>query len=82
LVYASTQHSYRELPIRLNELAPMFRAERSGVLSGLQRVRQISLDATHVFCRPDHPRRRAGSRASGHSSKAMIISPSGFAVGG
>ena len=53
LVYASTQHSYRELPIRLNELAPMFRAERSGVVSGLQRVRQISLDDTHVFCRPD-----------------------------
>ena len=53
LVYASIQHSYRELPIRLNELAPMFRAERSGVLSGLQRVRQINLDDTHVFCRPD-----------------------------
>lgn len=53
LVYAATQHSYRELPIRLNELAPMFRAERSGVVSGLQRVRQISLDDTHVFCRPD-----------------------------
>ena len=53
LAYASTQHSYRELPIRLNELAPMFRAERSGVVSGLQRVRQINLDDTHVFCRPD-----------------------------
>jgi threonyl-tRNA synthetase len=34
LIYASTRHSYRELPIRLNELAPMFRAERSGVVSG------------------------------------------------
>lgn len=53
LVYAARQHSHRELPIRLNELAPMFRAERSGVLSGLQRVRQITLDDTHVFCRPD-----------------------------
>src|SRR6478736_6867740 len=53
LVYAARSHSYRELPIRLNELAPMFRAERSGVLSGLTRVRQISLDDTHVFCRPD-----------------------------
>jgi threonyl-tRNA synthetase len=31
----------------------MFRAERSGVLSGLSRVRQINLDDTHVFCRPD-----------------------------
>lgn len=53
LIYAARDHSYRELPIRLNELAPMFRAERSGVVSGLSRVRQISLDDTHVFCRPD-----------------------------
>lgn len=53
LVYKARPHSYRELPIRLHELAPMFRAERSGVLSGLSRVRQINLDDTHVFCRPD-----------------------------
>ena len=53
LIYAAQQRSYRELPVRLNELAPMFRAERSGVLSGLNRVRQINLDDTHVFCRPD-----------------------------
>jgi threonyl-tRNA synthetase len=53
LIYASTQRSYRDLPIRLNELGAMFRAERSGVLSGLSRVRQINLDDTHVFCRPD-----------------------------
>jgi threonyl-tRNA synthetase len=53
MIYASHPRSYRDLPIRLNELAPMFRAERSGVLSGLSRVRQISLDDTHVFCRPD-----------------------------
>ena len=56
LVYGSRQRSYRDLPVRLNELAPMFRAERSGVLSGLQRVRQINLDDTHVFCRPDQVR--------------------------
>lgn len=53
LIYAADRHSYRELPIRLNELAPMFRSERSGVVSGLRRVRQITLDDTHVFCRPD-----------------------------
>jgi threonyl-tRNA synthetase len=53
MIYAAQQRSYRELPIRLNELAPMFRAERSGVLSGLSRVRQINLDDTHVFCRAD-----------------------------
>lgn len=53
IIYQSRQRSYRELPVRLNELGSMFRAERSGVLSGLSRVRQISLDDTHVFCRPD-----------------------------
>lgn len=53
LAYAARRHSYRELPIRFNELGSMFRAERSGVVSGLSRVRQISLDDTHVFCRPD-----------------------------
>jgi threonyl-tRNA synthetase len=53
LIYAFAQRSWRELPLRLNELAAMFRAERSGALSGLSRVRQINLDDTHVFCRPD-----------------------------
>jgi threonyl-tRNA synthetase len=53
LIYACAQRSYRDLPIRYNELGAMFRAERSGSLSGLSRVRQISLDDTHVFCRPD-----------------------------
>lgn len=56
MIYAARPRSYRELPLRLNELAPMFRAERSGVLSGLSRVRQINLDDTHVFCRPDQIR--------------------------
>jgi threonyl-tRNA synthetase len=56
MIFAAEQHSYRELPVRYNELAPMFRAERSGSLSGLSRVRQIDLDDTHVFCRPDQLR--------------------------
>jgi threonyl-tRNA synthetase len=62
LVYASARRSWRELPVRLSELAAMFRAERSGVLSGLSRVRQINLDDTHVFCRPDQV---AGEAARG-----------------
>lgn len=61
-IYAAEAHSYRELPIRLHELAPMFRAERTGVLSGLSRVRQIDLDDTHVFCREDQVQAEA-SRA-------------------
>ncbi|MHB1593324.1 MAG: threonine--tRNA ligase [Streptosporangiaceae bacterium] len=53
LIYSSAQRSYRDLPVRFHEVAAMFRAERSGVLSGLSRVRQINLDDTHVFARPD-----------------------------
>nr|WP_281379807.1 threonine--tRNA ligase [Flexivirga oryzae] len=73
MVYASRAHSYRELPIRLNELAPMFRAERSGVVSGLTRVRQISLDDTHVFCRPDQVADEAASalRSALHAQEVL-----------
>ncbi|MFD6175823.1 MULTISPECIES: aminoacyl--tRNA ligase-related protein [unclassified Isoptericola] len=52
-LYAAEPRSHRDLPVRYHELGAMFRAERSGVLSGLSRVRQINLDDTHVFCRPD-----------------------------
>ncbi len=53
LIYGAEQRSYRDLPVRLAELAPMFRSELSGVLGGLSRVRQISLHDEHVFCRED-----------------------------
>ena len=52
-VYAATPRSYRDLPIRYHEVGAMFRAERSGVVTGMSRVRQINLDDTHVFARPD-----------------------------
>ena len=72
LIYSSAQRSYRDLPIRLNELAAMFRAERSGVLSGLSRVRQINLDDTHVFCRPDQVAAEA-TRALRSALRAQVI---------
>ncbi|HEX9527872.1 MAG TPA: threonine--tRNA ligase [Streptosporangiaceae bacterium] len=53
LVYAAEQRSFRDLPVRLTEMASMFRSELSGVLGGLSRVRQINLDDTHVFCMPE-----------------------------
>jgi len=52
LVYASRGRSYRELPLRIGELGPMYRSERSGVLNGLWRVRAISLNDAHLFCAP------------------------------
>jgi threonyl-tRNA synthetase len=73
LIYAAAQRSYRDLPVRLNELAAMFRAERSGVLSGLTRVRQINLDDTHVFCRPDQVADEAASalRSALHAQEIL-----------
>jgi threonyl-tRNA synthetase len=53
LVYRSRGRSYRELPLRIAEIGPMFRAERSGVLGGLSRVRAIALNDGHTFCADD-----------------------------
>jgi threonyl-tRNA synthetase len=53
LIYESKQRSYRDLPVRLAELGTMYRYERSGVLSGLSRVRCMTLNDAHIFCRPD-----------------------------
>ena len=53
LIYKNNSHSYRELPIRIAELGMMHRYEKSGALSGLQRVREMTLNDAHVFVRPD-----------------------------
>ena len=53
LIYESKQRSYRDLPVRLAELGTMYRFERSGVLSGLSRVRCMTLNDAHIFCRPE-----------------------------
>ena len=52
-VYNHGLHSYRELPIRIAELGMMHRYEKSGALSGLQRVREMTLNDAHAFVRPD-----------------------------
>ena len=53
MVYKNNIHSYRELPIRIAELGMMHRYEMSGALSGLQRVRGMTLNDAHIFVRPD-----------------------------
>jgi threonyl-tRNA synthetase len=53
LIYKSKMHSYRDLPVRIAELGTMYRYERSGVLSGLSRVRCMTLNDAHIFCTPD-----------------------------
>ncbi|ODB79986.1 threonine--tRNA ligase [Staphylococcus sp. AOAB] len=53
MVYNNKPHSYRELPIRIAELGTMHRYEASGAVSGLQRVRGMTLNDAHIFVRPD-----------------------------
>ncbi|XXM71001.1 threonine--tRNA ligase [Lysinibacillus sphaericus] len=53
MIYKNGIHSYRELPIRIAELGMMHRYEMSGALSGLQRVRGMTLNDAHIFVRPD-----------------------------
>ena len=53
LIYESKTRSYRDLPVKLAELGTMYRYERSGVLSGLSRVRCMTLNDAHIFCTPE-----------------------------
>ena len=53
MLYKNDVHSYRELPIRIAELGMMHRYEKSGAVSGLQRVREMTLNDGHTFVRPD-----------------------------
>lgn len=53
LIYRSRAHSHRDLPLRMAELGGMYRAELSGVLGGLSRVRAIQLNDAHIFCTLD-----------------------------
>lgn len=53
LVYKSTMHSYRDLPLRLCELGLVHRHELSGVLHGLMRVRSFTQDDAHLFMTPE-----------------------------
>jgi threonyl-tRNA synthetase len=49
-IYRADKHSYRDLPLRIAEFSRLHRAERSGVLHGLTRVRVMSQDDAHIFC--------------------------------
>ena len=53
IIFKNEVHSYKELPIRIAELGMMHRYEKSGALSGLQRVREMTLNDAHIFVRPD-----------------------------
>jgi threonyl-tRNA synthetase len=53
LLYGGRAHSYRELPLRIADFGRLHRYERSGVVTGLTRVRTFSQDDAHIFCTPE-----------------------------
>lgn len=60
LVYKNKMHSYRDLPIRIGELAHDFRYESSGSVVGLERVREMCQNDAHLFVRPDQIKEEVG----------------------
>ena len=60
LVYKSEMRSYRDLPIKIGELAHDFRYENSGAVCGLERVRQMCQNDAHLFVRPDQIKEEVG----------------------
>ena len=61
LIYKNKMHSYRDLPIRIGELAHDFRYEDSGSVCGLERVRQMCQNDAHLFVRPDQIKEEVGN---------------------
>ena len=53
MYYRTALRSYRDLPMRIGELGSVYRYERGGTLHGLLRVRGLTQDDAHIFCRPD-----------------------------
>ena len=56
-IYKSQQRSYRDLPQRYAEMGTVYRAELSGTLHGLMRVRGFTVDDAHLFCTPEQVRK-------------------------
>ena len=52
-IFASKPRSYRDMPVRFLETTTDYRDEKTGELGGLSRVRSLTQDDSHVFCRPD-----------------------------
>lgn len=80
LIFRSRARSYRELPLRMAELGGMYRAELSGVLGGLNRVRAIQLNDAHLFCAPDQVAGEVAASLAmiGQAHQAMGIKPARY----
>jgi threonyl-tRNA synthetase len=82
LMYRSRAHSYRELPLRISELGGQYRAELSGVIGGLSRVRAMQLNDAHIFCRLDQVAEEAGNALGliNQAYRDMEIVPSRYVL--
>jgi len=80
LIYRSRGRSYRELPLRLAELGGQCRAELSGVLGGLTRVRAMQLNDAHIFCSEDQAAAEAldALRLMSRAYRALGIKPARY----
>jgi len=80
VMYASRAHSYRDLPLRMAELGGQYRAELSGVLGGLTRVRGMQLNDAHIFCTLDQVAAETAAALSliRQAHHAMGISPARY----
>ncbi|GHG38625.1 threonine--tRNA ligase [Amycolatopsis bullii] len=80
LIYRSRGRSHRELPLRLAEIGGMYRAELSGALGGLNRVRAIQLNDAHVFCTLDQVEAEAAAALAliRRAYDALGISPARY----
>ena len=80
LIYRSRGRSHRELPLRMAEIGGMYRAELSGALGGLSRVRAIQLNDAHVFCTPEQVEAEAGAALAliRRAYDALGISPARY----
>jgi len=80
VMFAARARSYRELPLRMAELGGQYRAELSGVLGGLTRVRGMQLNDAHIFCTLDQVAAEAAAALAmiRQAHHAMGISPSRY----
>ncbi|MFH0923499.1 MAG: threonine--tRNA ligase [Candidatus Falkowbacteria bacterium] len=79
-IYQTKSRSYKDLPIRYTEIGRVFRNEKSGELSGLFRVREISQDDSHIFLREDQIEEEIGNllNAVREYYKALNVEPNFF----
>jgi threonyl-tRNA synthetase len=80
VMFRGRARSYRELPLRMAELGGQYRAELSGVLGGLSRVRAMQLNDAHVFCAADQVAAEAAAALGliGQAHQALGVEPARY----